>query len=61
MAKLDNKSIELLETLIDHLETEYGDIEGFEVRLEHIIEGGASLGKIKRFIVHYLHKSEFEV
>lgn len=49
---------EKLQTFIDELEQEYGDLEGFEVKLKHPIKGGEkqNYADIERFTVYYLHK-----
>lgn len=57
--KLDEKSMELIETLVDHLETTYGNIEGIEVQLDH--EPNEEIATIKRVVLYYIHKTEFEL
>ena len=54
-----------LEDFVDALETEYGPIEGFEVRLDHPIdpEQGARQGfaTIKEFVLIYLTRHELKI
>jgi hypothetical protein len=51
-----------LEEFIDELETEYGDLEGFEVKLEHPIENGVvSTTQINKFIILHIHKTEIDL
>jgi hypothetical protein len=52
-----------LEEFIDQLETEYGDLEGFEVRLEHpVVEGfRETVAEIKEFIIYRIHKTEIDL
>lgn len=52
---------EQLRQFIDNLEEEYGDIEGFEVLLDHpIIDGGVKQGyaDIKRFVIKTIQLTE---
>ena len=58
MTKLSSKVEEKLTDLIDALENEYGDIEGFEVKLDHDIND--EFATVKRFVMYYIHKTEFE-
>jgi hypothetical protein len=53
---------DILEELIDALEEKYGDIEGFECKIEHKpnLEGG-KIGSIKEFLISYLHKTEINI
>lgn len=55
--------IDKLKDLVDAIETHYGNIEGFEVRLEHPIVEGERQGyaNIKEFVLIYLHRTEIEV
>ncbi len=52
-----------LKDLVDAIETQYGDIEGFEVRLEHPIVDGKrqAHADIKEFVLIYLHRTEIEI
>ena len=54
---------DILEELIDTLEEKYGNIEGFECRLEHNISDGKREGfaTIKEFSISYLHKEEIDI
>jgi hypothetical protein len=63
MDKINPKCKEHLHNLIDELETAYGKLEGFEVKLKHPIEDGAETGcgYVKSFVIYYLHKTELEV
>ena len=51
-----------LHDLIDAIEEEYGDVEGFEVRLEHPIVGGErqSHANVKEFILIHLRRTEID-
>jgi hypothetical protein len=51
-----------LHELIDAIETEYGEVEGFEVRLEHPIVDGERQGfaSVKEFILVHLHRTEID-
>lgn len=54
-----------LQDFVDLLETEYGPIEGFEVRLDHPIipDKGARQGfaDIKEFVLIYLTRHELKI
>ena len=52
-----------LKELIDKMEEEYGELEGFEVRLEHPIVDGQrqSFANIKEFNIYYIHKTQIEI
>ena len=52
-----------LRTLIDDMEEFWGELEGFEVRLEHpIIDGERqSFANIKEFSIIHLHKTQIEI
>ena len=54
-----------LHDFIDVLETEYGEIEGFEVRLEHPIipdEGRRQgFGTVKEFVLIHLTRQQLEI
>lgn len=51
-----------LHDLIDAIEEEYGDVEGFEVRLEHPIVGGErrDFANVKEFVLIHLHRTEID-
>ena len=53
----------ILHGLIAALEEKYGNIEGFECRLEHNISDGKreAFATVKEFSVSYLHKEEIDV
>jgi hypothetical protein len=55
--------IDKLKDFIDAFETEYGDVEGFEISLEHPIVGGErqSFADIKEFIVKRIVREEIEL
>jgi len=55
--------IDKLKDFIDAFETEYGDVEGFEISLEHPIVDGERQGfaNIKEFIVKRIVRQEFEL
>ncbi len=52
-----------LRELIDEMEDFWGELEGFEVRLEHPIVGGErqSFANIKEFSIIHLHRTQIEV
>lgn len=63
---MSSKSVEVsdkLKDLVDAIEECYGQIEGFEVRLEHPIVDGERQGyaNIKEFVLIHLHRTEIEV
>lgn len=51
-----------LHDLIDAIETEYGEVEGFEVRLEHPITDGERPGfaNVKEFILIHLYRTPID-
>lgn len=51
-----------LHELIDAIEEEYGDVEGFEVRLEHPITDGErqAFASVKEFILVHLQRTEID-
>ena len=51
-----------LHELIDAIEEEYGEVEGFEVKLEHpIVEGERqAFANVKEFILVHLHRTEID-
>lgn len=64
--KTPEKEIEILDKLkelIDRMEEYYGDLEGFEVRLEHpTVEGQKQeFADIKEFNLLYLHRQQINV
>lgn len=52
-----------LRELVDEMEELYGELEGFEVRLEHpIVEGQRqAFANIKEFNIIYLHRQQIEI
>lgn len=52
-----------LKDLIDDMEELYGDLEGFEVRLEHPIVDGQrqDFANIKEFNILYLHREQIQI
>lgn len=52
-----------IKDLIDDMEELYGDLEGFEVRLEHPIVDGQrqTFANIKEFNIIYLHRQQIEI
>ena len=52
-----------LRMLIDDMEEVWGELEGFEVRLEHPIVGGErqSFADIKEFNIIHLHRTQIEI
>lgn len=55
--------INTLRVLIDEMEKLYGELEGFEIRLEHpIVEGKRqAFADIKEFTVVHLHKTQIDI
>ena len=57
--------VDKLQDFIDAFETEYGEVEGFEISLEHpIVEGeGVRQGyaDIKEFVVKRIVREEIEI
>jgi len=52
-----------LKDFIDAFETEYGNVEGFEISLEHpIVDGeGQGYADIKEFVVRRIVREEIEL
>ena len=52
-----------LRMLIDDMEEVWGELEGFEVRLEHPIVDGERQGfaDIKEFTIVHLHRTQIEI
>lgn len=52
-----------LKDFIDNLETEYGEIEGFEVSLEHPIIDGERVGyaDVKQFVIKYITREVIDI
>lgn len=52
-----------LKDFIDAFETEYGDVEGFEVSLEHPIVDGErqEFADIKEFVIKRIIRQEIEI
>ncbi len=59
----EKEVIRKLRELIDEMEELYGELEGFEVRLEHpIVEGQKqSFANIKEFVILHLHRTEIDI
>lgn len=55
--------LDKLKDFIDVFETEYGDVEGFEISLEHPIVDGERQGyaDIKEFIVRRIVREEIKL
>ncbi len=62
---MTQKLVSKLKDFIDAYETEYGDVEGFEISLEHpIIEGeGVRQGyaTIKEFVIKRIVREKIEI
>lgn len=61
-----SKELEIKDTLkklIDEMEELWGELEGFEVRLEHpIVDGGRQgFANIKEFSIMHLHRTQIDV
>jgi hypothetical protein len=52
-----------LRELIDEMEEIYGELQGFEVRLEHPIVDGErqAFADIKEFCIIHLHRTQIDV
>ena len=52
-----------LQDFIDAFETEYGDVEGFEISLDHPIVDGErqSYAEIKEFVVKRIVREEIKI
>jgi len=52
-----------LQDFIDAFETEYGDVEGFEISLDHPIVDGERQGyaEIKEFVVKRIVREEIKI
>ncbi len=63
MMATDRYIKDILQEFIDALEEKYGEIEGFECRLEHNISDGKREGfaTVKEFSISYLHKEEIDI
>lgn len=65
MREVSAKVKDALQDFVDALETEYGPVEGFEVRLDHPIdpEKGDRQGfaDIKEFVLIYLTRQQLEI
>lgn len=61
--KLTEEIIDKLKDFIDAFETEYGDVEGFEINLEHPIVDGERQGfaDIKEFVVKRIVREKIEI
>jgi hypothetical protein len=51
-----------LHELIDAIETAYGEVEGFEVRLEHPVVDGErqAFANVKEFTLIHLHRTKID-
>jgi hypothetical protein len=60
---MKRETIDKLKDFIDAFETEYGDVEGFEIGLEHPIVDGERQGytDIKEFIVKRIVREEIKI
>jgi len=60
---MNEKVLDKLKDFIDAYETEYGDVEGFEISLEHPIVDGERQGyaDIKEFIVKRIVKEQIKI
>ena len=60
---MTQKLVSKLKDFIDAFETEYGDVEGFEINLEHPIVDGErqSFADIKEFIVKRIVREEIKI
>lgn len=63
MVQLKQEVLDKLKDFIDAFETEYGDVEGFEVSLEHPIVDGARQGfaDIKEFVLRRIVREEIKI
>lgn len=59
----ENEIKDKLRELIDEMEELYGELEGFEVRLEHPIVDGQrqSFADIKEFNILYLNRTQINI
>jgi len=55
--------VDKLQDFIDAFETEYGEVEGFEVSLEHPVVDGDRQGyaDIKEFVIKRIVRQEIEI
>ena len=60
---MNKKVFDKLKDFIDAFETEYGDVEGFEISLDHPIVDGErqSFADIKEFIVKRIVREKIEI
>lgn len=56
----DKEILEKLKEFVDELEGAYGELEGFEVKLNHPVVDGKTqeYGDIKSFVLYYITKEE---
>ena len=48
--------------LIDDLETEYGELEGFEVKLDHPISSGErEPAEVREFVIMHLSRTKIDI
>lgn len=61
--KNDRYIKEMLEELIDALEEKYGEIEGFECKIEHLTDIGntKSIGYLREFSISHLVKNKINI
>lgn len=52
-----------LEQFVDQLETEYGNLEGVEIKLEHQIVDGQTqeIATIKQLVIYHITKTEIKI
>lgn len=60
---MTQKLVSKLKDFIDAFETEYGDVDGFEISLEHPIVDGERQGyaEIKEFVVKRIIREEIKI
>jgi hypothetical protein len=60
---MTQKLVSKLKDFIDAFETEYGDVEGFEISLDHPIVDGERKGyaEIKEFVVKRIVREEIKI
>jgi hypothetical protein len=66
MTRKTEKEIEILDKLkelVDLMETQYGNLEGFEVKLDHPIVDGQrqAFADIEEFNILYIHRQQIEI
>lgn len=60
---MKSETLDKFREFIDELEEEYGNLEGFEVRLHHPIVNGQrqEFANISEFVVKYLHSEKLDI